>query len=96
MDKQLSISHAKLMIDRCVFNVSKVKPFLDKCAKYRKKWNESQGRYVEEPYHNDASNYADCLQYVSQAVAHLESTGCLKGALERHKQATEGRFKKVY
>lgn len=96
MDKQLSISHAKIMIDRCVFNISKVKPFLDKCSKYRKKWNEAQGRYVEEPYHNDASNYADCLQYVSQAVAHLESAGSLKGALERHKQATEARFKKVY
>ena len=52
MDKQMQISHARIKIERCVFNVSKVKIFLDQISKYRKKWNESTGRYQEEPYHN--------------------------------------------
>lgn len=96
MDKQLSISHAKMMLDRCVFNVSKVKPFLDKISKYRKKWNEALGRYMEEPLHNEASNFADCFQYTSQAVAHLETTSSLKGSLEKHKKAVESRYKRIY
>jgi hypothetical protein len=91
MDKQLSISHAKIMIDRCVFNVNKIKKFLDFICKYRKKWNEQQGRYMEEPYHNEASNYADCLQYMAQAVSHLESTSNLQGALEKHRRIVETR-----
>ena len=95
MDKQLSISHSKMMLDRCVFNVSRVKPFLDKVSKYRKTWNEAQGRYLEEPYHNEASNYADCFRYLAQAVGHLETAAGLKGALDKHKQLTESRYKRV-
>jgi hypothetical protein len=95
MDKQLSISHAKTMIDRCVFNVSRVKPYVDKLAKYRKKWNESIGRYLEEPLHNEASNHADSFQYLSQAVAHLETVSGMKGAMERHKSVVENRTKRV-
>lgn len=52
MDKQLQISHAKLMLERCVFNISRVKKFLDKVSKYRKKWNESLAKYVDEPLHD--------------------------------------------
>lgn len=95
MDKQLSISHAKVKLDRCVFNVSKVKPFLDKVAKYRKRWNEATGRYLEEPYHNDASNYADCFQYMCQAVGHIETVGSMLGALDKHRKVTENRSKIV-
>lgn len=96
MDKQLSIAHAKLMLDRCVFNVSRVKPFLDMVSKYRKRWNESLAKYMEEPYHNEASNYADCFQYLCQAIAHLETVSGMKGALEKHKQVVESRNKRVY
>ncbi len=52
VDKQLQISHAKSKLARCVFNLSKVKPFLDKVSKYRKKWHEPTGRYLEEPLHD--------------------------------------------
>ena len=96
MDKQLSISHAKNMMNRCVFNLTKVKPFVDHVSKYRKKWNEQTGRYLEEPYHDIHSNFADCFLYTCQAVGHLEATGGLKGALEQHRKATESRFKRVY
>lgn len=95
MDKQLSISHAKIALNRCVFNVNRVKPFLDQVYKYRKKWSEPLGRYLDEPLHNEASNYADCLQYMSQAVSHLETVGSMKGALEKHKKVVENRTKRI-
>lgn len=95
MDKQLSISHAKVMLDRCVFNASRVKTLLDNIAKYRKKWNESIGRYMEEPYHNEASNYADAYQYMCQAVAHLETVSSMSGSMEKHKKVVENRYKRV-
>lgn len=95
MDKQLSISHAKMMINRCVFNVNRVKPLLDKMAKYRKTWNESLGKYMEEPYHNDASNYADAFRYLSQAIGHIETVSSMSGALEKHKKIVENRHKRL-
>ena len=96
MDKQLSISHAKIMMERCVFNVSKVKPLLDHISKYRKKWNEGTGRYLEEPLHDIHSNYADCYRYLCQAVGHLETVSSLGGAMDKHKKAVEARNKRVY
>jgi len=96
MDKQLSISHANIMLDRCVFNASKVKPFIDQLLKYRKKWSEQQGRYLEDPEHNIASNYADAFQYTVQAVAHLESVSSLSGALDKHKKVVDSRYRRTF
>ena len=93
MDKQLQISHARIKLERCVFNIAKVKKFLDNLAKYRKKWSEAVGRYLEEPYHNEASNYADCFQYMAQAVSHIETVGTMSGALDKHKAAISSRNK---
>lgn len=95
MDKQLSISHAKNKIERCVFNVTRVKPYLDKVAKYRKTWHEATGRYLEEPYHNDASDYADSFRYMCQAIGHLEVVSSMGGALDRHRKAVQGRSKVI-
>lgn len=95
MDKQLSIYYAKTMINRCVFNVSRVKPLLDNMSKYRKTWHEGLGRYLEEPLHNKASNYADSFRYLAQAVGHLETVVGRSGALAKHKQITEARYKRV-
>jgi len=95
MDRQLSISHSKIMLNRCIFNVSKVKNFLDPVAKYRKVWHEPTGRYLEDPYHNEASNYADCFRYVCQAVGHLESASSLDSRLEKHKVITDARTRRV-
>jgi len=95
MDKQLSISHAKVMIERCVFNVNRVKSYVDKLSKYRKKWNESLGRYEEEPLHNEASNHADSFRYMAQAVSHLETVSSMKGSLDLHKKVVENRYKKI-
>lgn len=96
MDKQLSISHTRMMIERCVFNVSKVKGLVDQLCKYRKKWSEAQGRYLEEPHENEAEHFADAFRYVCQAVGHLETVSSMKGALEKHKKVVESRAKRVY
>lgn len=95
-DIQLSISHTKIMIERCVFNVNKVKPLLDNIVKYRKKWSEQQGRYLDEPFDNIHTHYADAFRYVSQAVSHLETVSSNQGALAKHKEAVENRIKRVY
>ena len=96
MDKQLSISHAKNTMARCVFNVSKVKTYLDHITKYRKKWSEQLGRYLEEPLHDIHSNYADSFRYLSQAVGHLEASSGMQGALEKHKSVVENRYRRPY
>ncbi len=60
-------------------------------TKYRKKWNEATGRYLEDPLHTVASNYADAFMYTCQGVTHLEAAGGLTGALEKHRKVTENR-----
>jgi hypothetical protein len=92
-DKQMSISHAKIKMGRCVFNISKTKKYVDMLAKYRKRWNEGTGRYLEEPLHNIASNYADCHRYMIQAVAFLETVTGQGAALEKHRQIVANRHK---
>ena len=92
-DKQIQISNAKLKFSRCVFNINKVKPLLDKVYKYRKKWSEQYGKYLDEPYHGIESNYADALIYALQAVSHVEILGPQKEAYKKHKSAVENRSK---
>lgn len=95
MDKNLNISHAKIKLDRCVFNINRVKPFVDQVSKYRKKWSEQYGKYLDEPYHDISSNYADALIYMCQAVGHIEATSSLCNKLQEHKKLTENRSKRV-
>jgi len=94
-DKQIQISNAKIMMSRCVFNVSRVKTLLDQLSKYRKKWSEQYGKYLDEPYHGIESNYADAFQYLCQAVNHVETVSGNSGALEKHKKVVEGRSRMV-
>jgi hypothetical protein len=90
-DKSINISNAKIKFDRCVFNMNRVKPLVEQLAKYRKKWSEQYGKYLEDPYHGVESNYADAFQYTCQAVSHIESVGSFGGALEKHKKTVEKR-----
>lgn len=90
-DKQLQISNAKIKLDRCVFNLNKVKQLIDQMSKYRKKWSEQYGKYLDEPYHGVESNYSDAFIYAMQGVSHIETIGSLNGALEKHKRVVENR-----
>lgn len=95
MDLQLSISHTKIMLDRCVFNSTKVKALIDQLCKYRKKWSEQQGRYLEVPQENSSEHYADAFRYVAQAIGHIEAAQSLSGALDKHKKVTENRYRRI-
>lgn len=94
-DKQIQISNAKLKFSRCVFNLNKVKPLVDKIYKYRKKWSEQYGKYLDEPYHGIESNYADAFIYAMQAISHIETIGDQKEAYNKHKLAVENRRKLI-
>jgi len=94
-DKGIQISNAKQKLSRCVFNISRVKPLLDMMGKYRKKWSEQYGKYLDEPYHGIESNYADAFIYAMQAVSHIEALGPQKEAYERHKLVVENRSKMI-
>ena len=59
--------------------------------KYRKKWSEQFGKYLDSPLHDISSNYADAFQYAMQAVNHIESSVGSNLALEKHKAAVESR-----
>lgn len=90
-DLNLGISHAKIKFDRCVFFIGKCKSLLDHLSKYRKKWSEIQGLYLDEPLHDVHSNYADCFRYSVQAVAHIEAVFGNAAALDKHKKVVAER-----
>lgn len=92
-DRNLSIGQASMKLSRCVFDLRKVKPLLDHLMKYRKKWSEQYGRYLDEPYHDEHSNFADSFRYGMQAVTHIELISGKGGALQKHKEAVAGRHK---
>lgn len=94
-DLNLGIAHAKIKFDRCVFNVSKVKGLLDHLGKYRKKWSEQFGKYLDEPYHDVHSNYADAFRYAMQGVSHIETLDSHAGALEKHKKVVDNRHRLI-
>jgi hypothetical protein len=93
MDKQLGISHTKLKLERCVFALGKVKPLLDHLTKYRKKWSEQYGKYLDEPLHDIHSNHGDAFLYACQAAGKIEAVNGVinSGAYEKHRKAVEGR-----
>lgn len=94
-DKNINISNAKIKLSRCVFNINRVKPLVEQLQKYRKKWSEQFGKYLDEPYHDTSSNYADSFIYAMQAVTHIEAAGTSSGALEAHKQVTSSRHLRI-
>ncbi len=94
-DKQLQISHAKIKFSRCVFAINRVKPLLDCIGKYRKKWHEATGRYLDEPLHDINSNYADAFQYMCQAVSHCETVSSMSGAMQKHRDVVANRSNRI-
>lgn len=90
-DINLGISQARLLLDRCVFARKRTKDILDHLSKYRKKWSEATGRYLDEPYHDIHSHFADAFRYAMQAVTHLETSEMTNQALTKHKKVVDNR-----
>ena len=56
------ISEVKMLLKRMKFNKSTTEQLIKWLSKYRKKWNENQGRYTV-PVHDEASHAADMMRY---------------------------------
>lgn len=90
-DKNINITNAKIKFDRCVFDLRRTKTLMDMLGKYRKKWSEQYGKYLDDPFHDLSSHYADAFIYSMQAVSHLETYLGQGNALDKHKKAVEKR-----
>jgi len=96
-DKNLSISHAKIKFSRCVFSLKNLKKehgkpgLLEHLSKYRKKWHEPTGRYIDEPLHDVHSNFADAFRYVCEAVTKIEALTNRGDFMKKHQEAVESR-----
>jgi hypothetical protein len=93
-DKNINISNAKTKFSRCVFNLNRTKPLIDQLIKYRKKWSEQYGKYLDEPFDKD-DHHADAFIYAMQAVSHIETASNVKNALHLHKEAVANRRLKI-
>lgn len=51
-DKNVNISNAKIKLERCVFYLNKTRDLIEHLQKYRKKWSEQYGKYLDEPFHD--------------------------------------------
>ncbi len=89
-DRNIGIGNAINQINRCVFNERKCKELVEYLGKYRKKWSERHGKYLDDPYHDRASDYADSFRYAMQAVTHIDRVGDSSG-LNKHRKAVEQR-----
>lgn len=94
-DKNINITNAKIKFDRCVFDMKKTGSLLNMISKYRKKWSEQYGKYLDEPFHDLSSHYASSYIYCMQAVSHLETHVGKDRYLDKHKKITENRKFKV-
>ena len=72
-DLNLGISHAKIKFDRCVFAIGRVKPLLDHLSKYRKKWSEQYGKYLDEPYHDVHCFTGDTLIETDEGMKRIDA-----------------------
>lgn len=94
-DVNLGIANVKLKFRRFVFAINKVKKLVDHLSKYRKKWSEQYGKWLDEEFHDVHSHYADSVRYLAQAVSHIEALGDTKGALEKHRKVVAKRRFKI-
>lgn len=90
-DKNINISNAKIKLERAVFNLNRTKPLVDMLNKYRKKWSEQYGKYLDEPLHDISSNYADAFIYACQAINQIEGIDSTQGALQKHRDIVASR-----
>jgi hypothetical protein len=88
---ELGISHAQSKFARCVINGTRCAKLLEHLGKYRRKWCQTTGRFLDIPLHDIHSNAADSYRYLCSAVNSLEAATDSGDALEQHRRAVEGR-----
>jgi len=91
MDKQASISNTKTKLRRMVFNQNRCKKLIEHCMKYRKKWSEPLGKYLEEPLPDIHDHYADALIYTAQSIGIIERGINITSAMEQHMELVDNR-----
>lgn len=94
-DKQIQIGNAKAKFSRCVFALNKTRPLIEQLGKYRKKWSEAVGKFIDEPLHDSSSHFADSFCYMCQAINHLETISGKPDALAKHRAAVDSRIGRV-
>jgi len=94
-DVQPGIANARSKLDRCVFNLAKVKGLIDHLAKYRKQWSEQYGKYLDKPLHDEHSDPADAFRYACSAVDLIEKGVSQNSALEKHREVVASRKKRI-
>jgi hypothetical protein len=72
-DKQIQIGNAKAKFPRCVFALNKTRPLIEQLGKYRKKWSEQVGKYLDEPLHNIACFIGETLIETDQGSKRIDS-----------------------
>ena len=92
-DKNKAISNAVIKTGRTVFALNKVKDFVGYLLKYRKKWSEQYGKYLDKPMESAFDHYPDSYIYMMQAITEIESSTGGADALAKHRKAVAQRSK---
>lgn len=67
-DKMDAIEAARDALELCSFNKATCADGIAKLERYRKKWDQKLGRWMDKPLHDDASNTADA--FMTMATGH--------------------------
>jgi len=94
-DVMVTINNAKSKFKRCVFFEQRTGKLIEQLGKYRKSWSEQLGRYIDKPFHDLSSNFADAYRYAMQAVTSIETSGNIKGSFEKHQKTVNERIGKI-
>ena len=93
--KNVGIGNSVNKTRNTVFVERKTKEYITALSKYRKKWSEQLGRYLDDPYHDINSDYADSYRYAQQLADLIEKRGTASGALERHRETVASRSQRM-
>ena len=95
-DRNAGIGAAVAAMRKTVISEKRCRDYIAHLQKYRKKWNEQLGRYVDEPLHDEHSDFADSFRYACQAAAQIDRVGSVvHGAMDKHRKAVASRAKQI-
>ena len=71
-DKTMSISHARQVLPKCVFDIERCTTGIVCLDNYRKAWNDKLGTWDKQPMHDAASHGADAFMVFADGFYHEE------------------------